>query len=234
MSEPVAVIAPLYRTAAVLEELVSRLRAAVPEARVLLVDDGCPEGSGAVALGLAARDEAVTVVRHERNRGQQEAVRTGLRATAGCTRVVMDADLQDPPEAVPRLLVALRAQDVAAVFAGRRGAYEGPVRRAGGVVHRGLLHVALGLPFDAGGFVALRDRCAQAVLALDGPPQLVAMIGRTGMPTASVPVARRPRPEGSSTIGTRGRLRHAAAALEHVRRAASERAGTGSRGDDVA
>lgn len=215
----VAVVLPLYENARTLAELVRRCRAAVPGIEVVLVDDACPSGSGRAAVHLAADVPDVTVVRHDENRGQQEAIRTGLAATTATIRVVMDADLQDPPEAIPDLLTALGAGAVDAVFAGRRGSYEGPLRRVGGVAHRALLAMTLGLPVDAGGFVAMTARCADAVLAMDGPPQLVAMIGRTGLPTCSVPVRRAARPVGDSTIGRRARLRHAVRAVPHVRRA---------------
>lgn len=227
----VAVVLPLYGNAPTLHELVRRCRAAVPGVRFVLVDDGCPRGSGAAADDVAATGDDVVVLRHDRNRGQQQAIRTGLAATGAAVSVVMDADLQDPPEAIPKLLSALAAHDVDAAFAGRRGAYEGPLRRLGGIAHRAVMAVTLGLPRDAGGFVAMTSGCVDAVLAMDGPPQLVAMIGRTGLPTTSVPVRRSQRLTGRSTVGTTARLRHAGRAVSHITRAWSTRLDPRDRND---
>lgn len=216
MTTSVAVVAPVFRNAATLPALVGRAARAVPGATIVLVDDACPDGSGDVAAALAAEHDHVVALRHATNRGQQEAVRSGLRRVPADVHVVLDADLQDPPEAIPLLLEELARGNAEAVFAGRRGAYEGPLRRLGGVAHRRVLAWTLGLPSDAGGFVAMTGRCTRAVLAMDGPPQLVAMIGRTGYPTASIPVRRDGRDVGSSTVGTGARFRHAAAGLRHV------------------
>jgi glycosyltransferase involved in cell wall biosynthesis len=215
----VAIILPLYGTATTLPTLVRRCRSAVADAELVLVDDACPGGSGAVADELARTDRGIHVVHHDRNRGQQVAIRSGLARASAPVRVVMDADLQDPPEAVPTLVASLRAGPVEAVFAGRRGSYEGTLRQLGGIAHRAVLAATLGLPRDAGGYVAMTARCAEAVLHLDGPPQLVAMIGRTGLPTTSLPVRRAPRPSGASTIDGRARLQHAARAVPHIGRA---------------
>lgn len=219
----VAVVVPVYDNAATLRPLVERCRRAVPGVSIVLVDDGCTRGSGSVAAALAMDTPGVTSIAHVQNLGQQWAIRSGLGAVDASMVVVLDADLQDPPEAMPVLLDRLRARDVEAVFAGRRGLYETPVRRLGGMAHRIALAVTLGLPVDAGGFVAMTRTCTDAVLALDGPPQLVAMIGRTGLPTTSVPVRRSARSVGGSSIGAGDRLRHAASALPHIRRTLSSR-----------
>lgn len=233
MTAAIAVVVPVHRNRETVADLTRRILAAVPEARIVLVDDACPDGSGVVIDALAAHDGRVLGLHHAENRGQQEAIRTGLRAADAAVYVVLDADLQDPPEAIRSLLDRLgRAEGrVDAVFAGRRGSYETPLRRLAGEIHRRLLAALLGLPADAGGYVVMTRACVQAVLALNGPPQLVAMIGRTGLPTTSLPVVRQRRATGRSTIGTMARLRHAAAALVHVRASSAQRPHTNDAGD---
>ncbi|CAA9346811.1 MAG: Putative glycosyltransferase [uncultured Frankineae bacterium] len=204
-----AVVVPVHGNAATLEELVDRLATALRgrDWRVRLVIDASPDDSAAVAARLAAREPRVAVTVLERNVGQHRALAVGLAAEPTADRwVCLDADLQDPPEAVPRLLDRLAAGDVAAVFAGRRGAYEGRLRLLTGRLHRAVLSRLTGLPPDAGAFLALGSAARGAVLAAGGP-SLVAALGTARLPVASVPVAREVRPVGRSAWTARARAR---------------------------
>ena len=204
-----AVVVPVHRNARTLAELVTRLAAALDGRawQVLLVVDASPDDSADVAAGLAAADRRVQVEVLERNVGQHRALALGLAACSGATAwVCLDADLQDPPEAVPALLDRLAVGDVAAVFAGRRGTYEGRLRLLTGRAHRALLARLTGLPPDAGAFLALGPRARQAVLDAQAP-SLVAAIGAARLPVTSVPVRRDAREEGTSSWTARARLR---------------------------
>src|SRR5215212_11950435 len=91
------------------------------------------------------------------NVGQHGALAHGLTAEPEAdVWVCLDADLQDPPEAVPVLLDRLARGDVGAVFAGRRGRYESLPRRVTGRLHRRVATRLTGLPPDAGAFLAMR------------------------------------------------------------------------------
>src|SRR5215212_8082413 len=104
------------------------------------------------------------------NVGQHGALAHGLTAEPEADAwVCLDADLQDPPEAVPVLLDRLGRGDVGAVFAGRRGHYESPLRRATGTAHRWLAARITGLPPDAGAFLAMRPAVRAAVLSARAP-----------------------------------------------------------------
>ena len=199
-----AVVVPVHRNAATLEPLAARLAAALAgrDWRLHLVVDASPDDSADVAARLPAR---VTVL--ERNVGQHRALEHGLRLEEDADAwVCLDADLQDPPEAVPLLLDRLARGDVAAVFAGRRGEYESGLRLATGRAHRALLARLTGLPPDAGAFLAL-DRRARAAVLDAAAPSLVAAVGAARLPVASVPVARDARPVGESAWTTRARAR---------------------------
>ena len=202
----IAVVVPVYRNAATLAPLVERLGAALAgrDWRVRLVVDACPSGSVEVALALTGPRVAVTglVV----NGGQHAALRQGLANEPDAdVWVCMDADLQDPPEAVPLLLDRLAADDVAAVFAGRRGEYESWVRRFSGGLHRRVAARLTGLPPDAGAFLAMGRPVRDAVLATESPSVVLA-VGVTRRPVTSVPVTRDLRPEGRSAWTARARL----------------------------
>ena len=215
----VAVVVPVYRNAETLHALAARLAAALAgvDWRLRLVVDACPAGSGAVADALAAADPRIRVSHLPGNAGQHRAIVHGLVAEAGAEAwVCLDADLQDPPEAVPLLLSTLREERVAGVFAGRRGAYESLGRRATGTLHRRMLAALTGLPVDAGAFFAMDRRLRDAVVAAlrdHGAPSVVVAAGLSGLPLTSVPVRRDVRAEGRSAWTSRARLRQSAGTL---------------------
>ncbi len=212
----IVVVTPVYGNEATLPELARRLAAALDGRpwRLRMVVDASPDASLAVARGLAAADPGrIAVTALDRNVGQNRALARGLTdEMGGEVWVCLDADLQDPPEAVPALLRRLAVGDVGAVFGGRRGAYESRARLVSGHVHRAVMGRITGLPADAGAFVAMGPVARGAVLDLDGP-SVVAAIGASGVPCASVPVARHPRPEGRSSWTTSARVRQSARTL---------------------
>lgn len=225
---PVAVVTPAYRNQDTLPELARRLAAALDGRpggwRLRIVVDGSPDGSLAVARRLAAADPRIAVTALDRNCGQNPALARGLadEEEAASAWVCLDADLQDPPEAVPRLLERLARGDVEAVFAGRRGNYESRARRLTGDLHRAVLGRVTGLPADAGAFVAMGPGVRRAVLDLGGP-SIVAAIGASGGAVASVPVARDRRPSGRSAWTAAGRARQSARTLAWAARQGSKR-----------
>ena len=218
MSDRIAVVVPVYGNEATLRPLTGRLADALAgrDWRIRLVVDASPDDSAAVAAELAAAEPRIAATVLPVNVGQHAALAAGLAIEddAGVW-VCLDADLQDPPEAVPGLLDRLDRADVAAVFAGRRGRYESALRRVSGAVHRRLAAHLTGLPPDAGAFLAMtrpvRDAVVTAVAA--GAPSVVLAVGRSGCPLASVPVARDVRPVGSSAWSGRARLRQSARTL---------------------
>jgi dolichol-phosphate mannosyltransferase len=111
----VLVVIPTYNEAANLESIVSRLRAAVPEAHALVVDDGSPDGTGELADRLAATDDQVHVLHRTEKTGLGAAYIAGFRtalADGFDVAVEMDADGSHAPEELPRLLTALRDADL--------------------------------------------------------------------------------------------------------------------------
>ena len=213
MSTPVlSVVLPLYRTGQFVPELVDRLAvalAAVGGVELVFVDDGCPEASYRQVPARSAGALSVVVLRHDRNRGQIAAVRTGLRRATGSFVAVMDTDLQDAPEDLPVLLDELVRSGGDAVAAGRRGDYEARGRMLTGRLYRRAVHVlSRGIvPPDAGLFMVMRGEIARRVVSLgEGSVHPVPALARLGARIATVAVDRRPRPDGSSSYGAGGRL----------------------------
>ena len=105
-----AIVIPTYEEAGNITVLLPRVRAAVPGAEVLVVDDGSPDGTADLAEKLGAELGGVTVIRREGARGFGAAVRAGFTwaLDRGYDVVVgMDADLSHDPSALPSLLQAV-------------------------------------------------------------------------------------------------------------------------------
>lgn len=108
---PTLVVIPTYDERAALPGTLSRLRAAVPEAHVLVVDDASPDGTGQWAAAVAERDPAVHVLHRQGKQGLGPAYLAGF--AWGLERgyrllAQMDADASHRPEQLPRLLEAVR------------------------------------------------------------------------------------------------------------------------------
>ncbi len=111
----VLVVVPTYNEADNLEPVLARVRGSVPEADVLVVDDGSPDGTGEIADRIAAADPGVHVMHRTEKAGLGAAYVAGFRwaLAAGYDAVVeMDADGSHSPEELPRLLAALREADL--------------------------------------------------------------------------------------------------------------------------
>lgn len=204
----IAVVVPVYGNAATLRPLAERLAAALAgrDWRLRLVVDASPDDSLAVAQELSLADPRIAVTALEVNVGQHAALTRGLLDEPEADAwVCLDADLQDPPEAVPGLLDRLARGDAGAVFAGRRGHYESRVRQTTGVAHRWLAARLTGLPPDAGAFLAMGPE-VRAVVVTKRAPSVVLAVGTSGQSVASVPVTRDPRPVGDSAWSGRARL----------------------------
>ncbi len=106
-----SVVAPVYNEQELIEEFHSRVAKALAgfEFELVLVDDGSSDATAAILGRLAAHDPRVHVVYLSRNFGHQTALTAGLDHARGDAVVMLDADLQDPPELIPRMLDHWRA-----------------------------------------------------------------------------------------------------------------------------
>ena len=107
-----SVVVPVYRCVECLavlhERLVRTLEGTIDSFELVFVDDRSPDDSWTVLEDLAERDARVRAIRLSRNFGQHAAITAGLAEAQGAWTVVMDCDLQDPPEEIPRLLAKAR------------------------------------------------------------------------------------------------------------------------------
>lgn len=123
----ISVVAPVYNEEPIIDELYRRLSAVLDSTgepwELVMVNDGSYDGSAEKMRALVERDPRVRVVNFARNFGHQNAVTAGLDHARGDAVVVIDADLQDPPEVILQLLEKWREgyQVVYAVRSERRG-----------------------------------------------------------------------------------------------------------------
>ncbi len=158
-------VIPVFDEEETLPELHSRLAAVIDgldgEAEILFVDDGSRDHSVELLLDLRRADPRVKVIRLARNFGHQVAISAGLDFALGDAVIVIDADLQDPPELVPELVARWReGYDV--VFAVRRARDGEPwlKRTTANGFYRVLRRLAeVDMPLDTGDF-RLVDRGA--------------------------------------------------------------------------
>ena len=118
----ISLVVPVFNEEATLEEVCRRATATLEELgkpfEVIVVDDGSGDGTWAVVERLVAADPRVRAVRFKRNFGQHPAMHAGLVRARGDVVVTMDADLQNVPEDLPRLIAAVEGG--ADVASGRR------------------------------------------------------------------------------------------------------------------
>jgi dolichol-phosphate mannosyltransferase len=101
-----SVVTPVFNEESNVDELHARLEAALGgiDFELIAVDDGSTDGTAARLGALADRDHRVQVITLSRNFGHQAAITAGLDHARGDAAVVIDSDLQDPPELIPQLI----------------------------------------------------------------------------------------------------------------------------------
>ena len=203
----ISVVVPCYNEQEVLPEFQARIMAAMEGVgmpfEIVYVNDGSYDGSLALMLAMQAADVRVAVVNLSRNFGKEIALTAGLDH-ARCTHavVVIDADLQDPPEVIPALVEAWRQGfDVAyAQRAVRHGeswlkrttaaGFYRLMQRLGGKVQ---------LPQDTGDFRLMSRRSLDALLTLREQHRFMkGLFAWVGFPSVAVPYDRAPRAAGTT------------------------------------
>lgn len=141
---------------------------------IIFVNDGSPDGADAVLAELTANDEHVLAIEHSRNFGSQNALISGMQLTTGDAVVLLDGDLQDPPELIADFYA--KWQDGYDVVYGCRTRREGSLLFA--LLTRGFYRVFRGvadvpMPLDAGDFALMDRRVVDALLALPETDQFL-------------------------------------------------------------
>lgn len=201
----VSVVSPVYRAEACIGELCDRLKSTIgsitEDFEIILVDDRSPDNSWVAIQNESRKDSRVRGIRLSRNFGQHRAITAGLDMADGDWVVVMDCDLQDPPEGIAQLYVKAREgfEIVVAHFEQRTEA--GLRRHVSRIFWAGLSWLA-GIPFDyrVGNFRIMSRR---VVTGFRGYREQLRLFGGItalmGFTTASVPLKRDQRFAGTSS-----------------------------------
>jgi dolichol-phosphate mannosyltransferase len=209
----ISVVSPVYRAEGILPVLCSRLEAALAgmtdRYEIVLVDDRSPDDSWRVLQDLAERYPKLTAVRLSRNFGQHYAITAGLDLARGSWVVVMDCDLQDQPEEIPRLMEKAReGYDV--VLALRADRADGGLKRAMSALFYKVFALLSGYQMDArvGTFRVLSRSVVTALGEMRESYRFFgALIEWLGFRTARIEVEHAARHEGRSTYNLRRLLR---------------------------
>jgi glycosyltransferase involved in cell wall biosynthesis len=205
----ISVVIPVFKCAECLRHLHERLDLALTqlpgEHEIIFVDDRSPDESWGILRQLADQDDSVRLIRLSRNFGQHAAITAGIEFARGRWTVVMDCDLQDPPEEIPRLYT--RAQEGAEIVYARRTARRGPwFRRIASRVYFRILNASLGTDFDPdyGNFTIISQKVRNAFLRFRDKDRHYLMILRwLGYDHASIDVAHAERYAGESAYTLR-------------------------------
>jgi polyisoprenyl-phosphate glycosyltransferase len=201
---------PIHNEAEVLPELLRRVLDVLDATpggphECLLIDDGSRDASLGIMAAAAAADPRVRVVVLSRNFGHQAAVSAAFDHAQGDALLVMDGDLQDPPEALTPLLARLdEGYDV--VFVERQQRKESLWLRASyRAAYRAIARLSdPPLPVDAGDFALLGRRAVDAIRALPERQRYVrGLRSWVGFRQTSLPVERAARAAGESKYDLR-------------------------------
>lgn len=201
-----SIVVPIYNNADCLDELSGRLRAVlaascVENYEIIFVDDGSRDNSRAMLRGLCERDQRIKLIGLTRNFGHQYAITAGFDVSRGDAVLVMDGDLQDPPEVIPDFLAKWR--EGYDVVYGVRLARPGDSlfkRWTAALFYRLLQKLTrTEIAVDAGDFRLLSRRAMDTFNQLRERSRFVrGMVSWIGYPQAPVHYTRAPRWAGAS------------------------------------
>ncbi|MEZ6062333.1 MAG: glycosyltransferase family 2 protein [Planctomycetaceae bacterium] len=166
----ISIVLPVFNEAEILRELTRRIIRVMDGVRrfeIVYVNDGSSDGSSQILNQMALDDDRVAVVHLSRNFGHQAAVQAGLEHASGDAVVVMDSDLQDNPQAIPKFLEQWE-QGFDVVYAERFNRKEALLKRSLFYGFYRILNAVsdTAMPADAGNFGLLDRRAVDVLLAL--------------------------------------------------------------------
>jgi dolichol-phosphate mannosyltransferase len=210
-----SIVAPCYREERGLVELHRRTTLAAQslvgdDFELILVNDGSPDGTWAGICALGDADARVVGVNLSRNHGHQLALTAGLSVARGERILIIDADLQDPPELLPQMMKALDEGADVAYGQRTRRAGESLFKRASAALFYRLLRklADVQIPRDTGDFRLMSRRVLEVLKGMPESQRFMrGMVSWVGFRQVAIPYQRDMRTTGSSSYPLRKMLR---------------------------
>jgi polyisoprenyl-phosphate glycosyltransferase len=219
---PLSIVVPCYNEEGCLAELHRRLSKAAAEVagdayEIVLINDGSRDRTWPIMQALAEQDPHLVAINLSRNHGHQLALTAGLDLCAGERILIIDADLQDPPELLADMMAAMDAQQADVVYAVRRArAGETAFKRGTAkAFYRILFKLSeIEIPLDTGDFRLMSRRALDALLALPEQARFIrGMVAWVGFRQVPLPYDRAERHAGETNYPLRRMLRLAVDAI---------------------
>lgn len=218
----ISIVAPIFNEEECLQEFYRRTRNVADSlpctAEWVFVNDGSTDGSAGILSKILREDPRVKVISFSRNFGHQPAIKAGIDHATGDAVVTIDADLQDPPEAIPDMISKWKeGYDVVyAVRVERKG--ESFFKKATASLYYRLMKriTHIDMPLDAGDFRLISRPVADALMQLtEKRPFLRGLISWLGFPQAGIPIKRDARFAGKTKFSLIKMLQFAWSGITH-------------------
>ncbi len=213
-----SIVTTLYQSAAYVEEFYrhasAAARAITDDYEIVMVDDGSPDESQAIARGLVDRDPRVKVVELSRNFGHHKAMMTGLQLAQGDRVFLIDVDLEEDPAWLQRFWDELGRRDTDVVFGFQERRKGRLLERAGGALHWWLIRQLSNYPIPPNLVTArlmTRQYVRSLLLHLEQKTAIGGLWAITGYRQVGLPVAKRSNGRSSYSFA-----RRVAAAFEGI------------------
>lgn len=201
----ISIVVPVYKAENCLDELYRRLVAALesitPDFEIVLVEDCGGDRSWEIIERLSAQDARVKGIQFSRNFGQHYGITAGLDYCGGDWVVVMDCDLQDQPEEIPRLYA--KAQEGYDIVLARRGVRQDPpLKRVTSLLFYKVFSYLADIEYDAqtGNFRIMSRKVVENFRRIREQLRFFGgLVQWMGFPSASIDVEHAERFEGQST-----------------------------------
>lgn len=200
-----SVVVPLYNEHEVITMMYQRLTTVLSELAIsyelVLVDDGSRDGTPNVINLLAKSDPNITAVFLSRNFGKEAALTAGIEHAVGAAVIIIDADLQDPPELIPQMLSAWKDGVDVVCMRRRSRAGETWLKRCSAHHFYRLLNAIsdVDIPPDTGDFRLLSRKAVHALQQLNERNRYMkGLFAWIGLPTAIIEYDRMPRAAGAT------------------------------------
>jgi len=213
-----SIIVPVYSEEKVIPEFYRRMKAVLAglsarfDHEILFIDDGSRDGSAALLKELSRTDPSVKVISFSRNFGHQFAITAGLDFVRGNAAVIIDGDLQDPPEVIPEMLQKWEEgfKVVFGIREKRRG--ENVFKLLTAKVFYRLIRLLsdVRIPIDAGDFRLLDRRVVEALKNIHEENRyLRGLVSWTGFAQIGIPYQRDRRYAGKTKFTPKKMVRFA-------------------------